>query len=245
VWVREEREGAETPAPRSRVPLAELPGDLLAAVRNAAWRLTVRGRERIVTQLQAAVEAYNRGRYEEAARRISPVAETAPLVPGVREVAGLANYRAQRFRPACAHLRAHFDLTKKVDNLPALMDAERALGHSRAVAKYFEEVRAASPPPEVLSEARIVMASSLADRGDLDAAVQLLVEAGAEKSVRNPADRHIRQWYVLGDLLERTGDVPRARQLFARVAVADPSAYDVDERLDELGGRASRPRRRR
>jgi tetratricopeptide (TPR) repeat protein len=225
--------------------LAELPGDLLAAVRNAASRLTVRGRERIVTQLQAAVEAYNRGRYEEAARRISPVSETAPLVPGVREVAGLANYRAQRYRAAAAHLRAHFDLTKQVDNLPALMDSERALGHSRAVVKYFGEVREASPAPEVLSEARIVMASSLADRGDLAAAVQLLVEAGAEKPVRNPSERHLRQWYVLGDLLERTGDVPRARQLFARVASAEPSAYDVDQRLEELGGRAGRQRRGR
>jgi tetratricopeptide (TPR) repeat protein len=233
------------PARTSRVPLAELPGDLLAAVRNAAFRLTARGRERIVTQLQAAVEAYNRGRYEEAARRISPVAETAPRVPGVREVAGLANYRAQRYRAAAAHLRAHFDLTQRVDNLPALMDSERAMGHARAVAKYFAEVRSASPAPEVLSEARIVMASSLADHGDLEAAVQLLVESGAEKPVRNPAERHLRQWYVLADLLERTGDVPRARQLFARVASAEPSAYDVDERLDELGGRADRQRRRR
>jgi len=99
-------------------------------------------------------------------------------------------------------------------------------------------VRAASPPPEVLSEARIVMAASMAERGDLPAAIALLIDAGAGKRVRNPADRHVRQWYVLADLYERSGDVPRARDMFTRVATADPGAFDVDERLDELGGRA-------
>lgn len=225
--------------------MATLPGDLVADVRNAANYLGARERERMVTQLQVAVEAYNRGRYEEAAKRVSHVAEAAPLVPWVREFAGLANYRAQRYRAAAAHLRAHFDLTGEVDNLPALMDSERALGHPRSVAKYFAAVRAGSPVPETLSEARIVMASSLADRGELSDAVAVLVSAGVEKMVRNPAGRHLRQWYVLADLYERTGDVPKARLLFERVAKAEPQAYDVDERLEELGGRVGRQRRRR
>ena len=111
-------------------------------------------------------------------------------------------------------------------------------------ANAFEEVRAASPPTEVLSEARIVMAAALSDRGKLVEAIRLLVEAGVEKRVRNPAERHVRQWYALADLYERSGDVPRARELFTRVALADPGAYDVDDRIEELGGRVGTARRR-
>jgi len=55
----------------------------------------------------------------------------------------------------------------------------------------------------------------------------------------------VRQWYVLADLFERTGDVPRARELFTRVAMADPGAYDVDERIEELGGSTPTGHRRR
>jgi tetratricopeptide (TPR) repeat protein len=226
-----------------RRPQAELPGDLIAAIRTAGAGLTTRGRERLVTLTAEAVEAYNRGRYEEASRRISPVAEAAPRVPGVREVAGLANYRAGSWRAASAHLLAHRALTGEGRHLPAVMDCERALNHPRKVAKLFEEIREESPPPEVLAEARIVMAAFLAERGKFDEAILLLVSSGAAKRIRNPAERHVRQWYVLGDLYERSGDVPTARELFTRVAMADPGAYDVDERLEEIGGRSASRRR--
>jgi len=240
LWVREHKADVarEADGAASRRPQAELPGDLMAAIRNAGASLTTRGRERLVTLTAEAVEAYNRGRYEEAARRISPVAEVAPRVTAVREIAGLANYRSGSWRAAAAHLRAHHDLSGDVSHLPAVMDCERALKHPRTVIKFYNQVRAASPSPEVLSEARIVMAASLGERGDLEGAIALLLEAGTGRRVRNPADRHVRQWYVLGDLYERSGDAPKARDYFARVAEADPGAFDVDERLEELGGRA-------
>jgi tetratricopeptide (TPR) repeat protein len=215
-------------------------------VRAAATGQTAAARERLVTRTAEAVEAYHRGRYSEAVRLIAPVAEAAPNLPEVREVAGLASYRAGRWRAAVANLRAHAELTGDATHLPVVMDCERALGHPRNVKTAFAQLRAASPSPDVLSEARIVMAAALADRGGLDEAIQLLVDAGADRKVRNPGDRHVRQWYVLADLYERSGDVPRARELFTRVAVADPGAYDVDDRLEDLGGRASTsPRRRR
>lgn len=245
-WVRDIRptahpvEGAAKP----RRPQAELPGDLIAAIRTAGASLTARGRERLVTLAAEAVEAYNRGRYEEASRRISPVCEAAPRVAGVREVAGLANYRAGSWRAAANHLKAHHDLTGDVTHLAAVMDCERALKRPRSVQKLFDQIRAASPSPEVLSEARIVMAASLADRGELEAAIAVLIEAGAAKQVRNPSERHVRQWYALADLYERAGDGPMARELFTRVAMSDPGAYDVDDRLDELGGRAPTSTRR-
>jgi hypothetical protein len=59
------------------------------------------------------------------------------------------------------------------------------------------------------------------------------VERIAAVEVTGP--RHIRQWYLLADLYERAGDVPRARELFERVLRVDREAYDVADRLVGLG----------
>ena len=40
---------------------------------------------------------------------------------------------------------------------------------------------------------------------------------------------------LLGDLYERAGDVPRAREMFERVLKVDREAYDVVDRLAGLG----------
>jgi tetratricopeptide (TPR) repeat protein len=124
------------------------------------------------------------------------------------------------------------------------MDCYRALGRKKKVNDLWVELRGQSPSAEILTEARLVVAGVLADGGDLDGAISLLAGAGAGKALRNPADRHIRQWYALGDLYDRAGDLPRARELFERVAIADPEAYDVLERLDALGPVRGRTRSR-
>ncbi|HLN16981.1 MAG TPA: tetratricopeptide repeat protein [Acidimicrobiales bacterium] len=196
--------------------------------------------------MEDATAAYDRGRFEEAARLAKSVAAEAPEVPAVRELAGLAAYRAGRWREAVRQLDAHRVLTDEVRHVPALMDCERALGKRKKVGDRWRELRQASPEPGVLAEARIVAAGSLADVGDLEGAIALLATAGAGRAVRNPGDRHLRQWYALGDLYERAGDLPRAREYFQRVARADPEAYDVAVRLAGLGPsrppRARRPR---
>jgi tetratricopeptide (TPR) repeat protein len=191
-----------------------------------------------------AVAAYDRGRYPEAARLANQVANETPRVAAVRELAGLAAYRAGRWRPAIVHLEAFRHLTDDTTHLPALMDCQRALGHPRRVAEIWTDLRQGSPGPDILAEARIVAAGSLADRGDLDGAIEVLATAAA-KPLRNPAERHLRQWYALGDLYERAGDLPRARELFLRVLAVDPDAYDVAGRLQTLGPGVRRNRKRR
>jgi tetratricopeptide (TPR) repeat protein len=188
-----------------------------------------------VERAQAAYTAYERGRYQEALRTIKPVADEAPAVAAVRELAGFAAYRSGRWREALRHLEAFGELSDATDHLPVLMDAQRALHKPKKVAELWSELRHRSPEADVLAEGRIVAAASLADNGDLKGAIALLANAGASKSLRNPSGRHIRQWYVLADLYERAGDVPRAREFFERVQRADPGAYDVAERLRSLG----------
>jgi tetratricopeptide (TPR) repeat protein len=156
-------------------------------------------------------------------------------VPAVRELAGLAAYRAGRWREAGRHLRAFDQLADATEHMPILMDCERALGKPKKVAELWAELRHRSPDPDVLAEGRIVAAASLADSGDLDGAIAMLASAGASKALRNPSDRHIRQWYLLADLYERAGDVPRAREYFDRVVRADPEAYDAATRRRGLG----------
>lgn len=197
-----------------------------------------------------AVAAYDRHRFAEALRLSKEVSREAPTVAAVRRLAGFSAYRLGRWREALGHLEAYSELSGEPDAVPATMDCLRALGRSAAVAQRWTDLRHRSPDADLLAEARMVAAGSLADRGDLGGAIALLSAGGAARQLRNPSERHVRQWYALGDLYERAGDVPRARDLFLRVARADPDAYDLPERLAALGrvragssSRAGRARR--
>ena len=48
---------------------------------------------------------------------------------------------------------------------------------------------------------------------------------------KRPQEHHLRRAYALADLYERAGDVARARELFSRLAAADPDFADVRTRL--------------
>jgi tetratricopeptide (TPR) repeat protein len=96
------------------------------------------------------------------------------------------------------------------------------------VAARWDELRQASPSAEVVAEGRIVMAGALADQGQLRSAISMLEKS---RAIRKPREHHLRQWYALADLYERAGDIPRARDTFARIAAIDPDAFDTRQRL--------------
>jgi hypothetical protein len=212
-----------------------LPADVATEIRNAADVATAAHRERLVERAESAFGAFERGRFQDALRAIKPVADEAPAVADVRELAGLAAYRCGKWREAARHLKAFGELGDSTEHLPILMDCQRALHKPKKVAELWAELRQRSPEPDVLAEGRIVAAASLADGGDLNGAIAVLATAGASKALRNPSERHLRQWYLLADLYERAGDVPRAREYFERVLRAEPGAYDVADRLRGLG----------
>jgi tetratricopeptide (TPR) repeat protein len=237
-WIRVDEEASTRPAvveaPRHRAA-AEVPGDVATAIRRSASTATAYRRERLVEQMGKAAEAYSRNRFEEAARLSGRLANEVPDVPEVRELAGLSSYRSASWRPAARHLEAYRTLSSDAQYIPLEMDCQRGIGRVRSVSSLFETLRQESPGPDVLAEGRLVLAGSLADRGKLHEAIELLESTGAGKPRRNPSDRHLRQWYFLGELYDRSGDLPRARQFFSLVAAADPEAYDVKSRLKELG----------
>lgn len=246
-WVRVDVAPAPARSEAPRRPAAKLPSlpaDVATEIRRAADAATAHHREVLVGRMEKAVAAYERGRYPEALRYGNELTREVGSVAAVRRIAGLAAYRVGRWRDAARHLGAYGELGDDPEVVPALMDSLRALGRHAKVAAVWTELRHRSPDADVLAEARIVAAGSLADRGRLSEAIELLASAGAARALRNPSDRHLRQWYALADLYERAGDLPRARELFQRVARVDPEAYDVAERLDALGPGGSRPRRR-
>jgi tetratricopeptide (TPR) repeat protein len=89
------------------------------------------------------------------------------------------------------------------------------------------------------------MAAAWADQRMYAEAIELLTKAGATKQLRNPSYRHVRLWYALADVFDRAGDVTSARELFARVVIAEPDAYDAQARLAELGSTAPKKNRKR
>ena len=178
-----------------------------------------------------ASHAYDRERYPEALRLVRPLVDAVPTSAAVRELYGLTLYRMERWAQATRELYAYQALSGSYDQHPVLMDCFRALHRYREVETLWDELRRASPSAEIVAEGRIVMAGSLADQGNLPGAIRLLEKT---RSVKKPRDHHVRQWYALADLFDRAGDIPRARDLFNRVASVDADAFDTRERLRAL-----------
>ena len=244
----DDREGSgyDRPRPGAHRPVREpdeLSADIAQELATAAgpdWNFL---RIRITERMTAGVGAYERERYRDAARILRTVVDAVPNAPTPRVLLGLCQYQQGNWKAALPNLEMFTTLTGSVDQHPVRMDCQRALGRPKRVEGLFDELRKGSPDPEVLSEGRLVLAATRADLGDLEGAVTLLVDAGAGRLVRNPAERHLRQWYVLADLTERSGDMAKARELFLRIQHVDPDLYDVSERLESLGP-TPRPRRK-
>lgn len=196
-------------------------------------RVAGRNRNQALEQLARAAEAFADERARDAARILRPLRDAYPDAAGVRELLGLVQYRLRYFAAAAKELEAFIALTGSVEQHPVLMDCYRALGKHLMVEELWGELAAASPSAELVTEGRIVRAGSLADDGDLDAAISALARR-AEKPKR-VRDHHLRLWYALADLEERAGNIPRARALFLQVRKADASFADVAERLATLG----------
>jgi tetratricopeptide (TPR) repeat protein len=187
----------------------------------------------VLRRLSSASEALDRERFDEAHRMVAPLARQFPDVAALHELAGLASYRSGRWNQAISELETARSLNSSVALLPVLADCYRALRRWVEVEAIWQQVRAASPAHEVAAEARIVVAGSLADRGDLKAAIKLL--SGAMRVPKKVREHHLRQWYVLADLCDRAGDTVGAARWFRAIAEIDPMYVDVADRLRALG----------
>jgi tetratricopeptide (TPR) repeat protein len=187
----------------------------------------------LTERLGDAATAFANDRFIDARRILRPIVEEVPDLPEARELLGLTQYRLGKWRPAAKELEAFVELTDgSTEQHPVLADCYRALGRHAKVDRLWDELREASPSAELVVEGRIVVAGSLADRGETGAAVALL--AKGFKFPKRPREYHLRRAYALADLYERSGDLPQARDLFARLVAADPGFVDASDRLESL-----------
>lgn len=232
----EVRDRAEEAVERStsRARRDPAPIDLETEVREQLARAVGSARrERVERRLGEAAEHFEAERFADAARILKKLVDEAPTVAAVHELYGLTLYRQEKWKPAARELEAFRLLTTSTEQHPVLADCYRAMRQWRQVGELWDELRDASPSAELVTEGRIVMAGSLADRDDPAAAIRLL-EQGFTFPKR-PMLHHLRRAYALADLQERVGDLPRARTLFGRIAAADPDFADVRRRARSLG----------
>jgi tetratricopeptide (TPR) repeat protein len=187
----------------------------------------------LAPRIAAAADAFADERYPEARQILQPMAKEVPGSPIVRELLGLTLYRLGRWQPAAKELEAFRDLTGgSTEQNPVLADCYRAQRRYDRADELWAELRDASPSGELVTEGRIVAAGTLADRGRIGEAIELL-ERGW-RLPKAPRDHHLRRAYALADLYERAGDLPRARETFGWVLRNDRSFADAAERAAGL-----------
>jgi tetratricopeptide (TPR) repeat protein len=225
------RRGATTDEPRKgRRTSTDLAPEVAEDLAKAAPAARIaRYQERLTT----AADALDRGRYDDARRMVQPVLRDLPDMAFGHEIAGLALYRLGMWRKAAAELELARQLSGSVQHHPVLADCYRAMRRYHEVDVLWRELREASPDPAVMAEGRIVAAGALADQGDLAGALKVMQKAF--DTSKKPKEYHLRQWYVVADLYDRSGDVIKARRYFSMVADADREFADVVERLRTLG----------
>ena len=187
-----------------------------------------------VRAFNQAVDLLERGRDTPAIRAAEEAKSLAPRAGAVREVLGIALYRAERFREALGALQAYRRMTGRLDQNHLIADCQRALGSPDKAVKPAMEALQSAAPDEVRAEAAVVGAAALADLGRYTEGLGM-VRSFKPRS-RSARDYELRVWYVAGDILERAGRRTEAAKEFRRVVRHDPGAFDAAERLAALGG---------
>ena len=189
---------------------------------------------RALKRYDAALQAFEAHRYDDARKILNPMSREYSEVAAVREMLGLCLYRGGQWKRALVEFEASLKLNPDwIFNHAVIEDCHRALGEHQMVEKYWQELQEASPHPELMAEGRIVMAGSMADRRQITEALALMEKAAGDMS--RPSEYHLRQWFVIADLYDKEGNVIKARQFFERIAAIDPGFVDVAERLSTLG----------
>ena len=225
--------GHRTPAPgREAPPARRRKRRATPDVESEILRLGGRRGPFLLERMMDAADAFANDRDRETLRLLRPVRDALPDATTVRELNGLAQYRVGNYRAASKELEAFVEMTDSAEQHPVLMDCYRAQKRWKRVDELWGELAASSPSAELVSEGRIVLAGSYADRGRIDDALELLRRKA--KLVPKPRDYHLRLWYALGDLEERAGNLSAARDMFQRVRRVDPDFADVTARSAAL-----------
>ena len=215
---------------RPRKPVSQLPRDVLDEVRRTA-RPT--DQQDAISRLSRAIDLLERGDPGAAAREAEKAKRFAPRSASVREVLGLALYGQDLWQEALAELKAYKRITGRVDQNHLIADCLRGLGRPAEAVPLAEEELKGTASNDAKAEAVIVAASALADQGRFAEALAFLGRARTRDDVSETYT--LRLWYVKGDILARQGRKDEAATEFRKVMRHDAAAFDVAERLAQLG----------
>ena len=179
-----------------------------------------------------AVSNLEEGRVSAAVSAAEMAKDHAPRSGTVRELLGIALYRAERFRDALRELQAYRRMTGRMDQNHLIADCQRALGAPEKAIEPAREALRAPIDDDARAEAAVVGASALADLGRFDEAIAMIRALRTDERTARPFD--LRLWYTAGDILERAGRRSEAAIEFGRVVTHDPSAFDAADRLARL-----------
>jgi tetratricopeptide (TPR) repeat protein len=146
---------------------------------------------------------------------------------------GLALYGQDRWKEALSELKAYKRITGRVDQNHLIADCLRGMGRPAEAVPLAEEELRGSATNDAKAEAVIVAASALADQKRFAEALAFLGRAKTRDDVSETYT--LRLWYVKGDVLARLGRKEEAAAEFRKVMRHDAAAFDVAERLAQLG----------
>ncbi len=179
-----------------------------------------------------SMRAFEEERFTDASRKLRPLTKADHKIPEIYELYGLILYRKEQYTEAADWLEKFRHFASSTEQHPVLMDCYRAEKRWNDIDYLWDELREVSPSGSLVVEGRIVMAGALADRGDLQEAVNLLAKGW--KAPKRPKDHHLRRAYALADLYDRAGNITRAREMFQWIVSFAPTFVDARDRLKNL-----------
>jgi hypothetical protein len=202
-------------------------------VRDEVNRSTPKDRrEPALRLLSQGVSEFADERYRAAAARLREAKALAPRAATIRELLGLAAYRAELWEEALRELRTFRRLTGDTSQMPAEMDALRALGRPGDVDKTWKLFRELGGAKDVESEAKVVYASHLLDQGKVREAWQVIKPG---RLVASAPEAELRGWFVAAKVALAAGDPETARRLAKAVAKQDPSMPGLEDLQAAVG----------
>ncbi len=217
---------------KKRVPTPNVPHQLPDSGKLLRKLLGEKRGARAASLLGHAAREFEDEKFVEAQKILNSLDEKTFQVAEVVELSGLINYRLGKWSKASELLESFRTITGSTEQHPVLADCYRAQSNWTEVEILWDELRQASPNAALVTEGRLVMAGSLDDQGKTSDAVRILEKGW--KVPRHPKDHHLRRAYALGDLYEKSGALPRARELFAWIRKHSPKFADVNERVRDL-----------
>ncbi len=186
-----------------------------------------------VGHLEQAAAAFVAGRYGKARQHAEEAKELSPRLPSIREILGLAAYRAGQWKQALSELRTYRRLSGDTTHLPVEMDVLRALERDADVEAAYALLCRLGGSRATMDEGRVVYASFLLDHDRPREAWELTRPAslGAD-----PSEGELRVWYVACRTAVRLGERATGRRLYEAIQEADPGFPGLDELDAALAG---------